>query len=62
MVHASGKGRLYSIRVVAVPCGAVGDEVAGLSALEASALGLTIIHVGTLFRSEERRVGKECRL
>ena len=49
MVHAPGKGRLDSLRVVAVPCRAVGDEVAGLSTLEASALGLTIIHVGTLF-------------
>ena len=48
-MHASRKGRLDSLRVVAVPCEAVGDEVAGLSALEASAFGLTIIHVGTLF-------------
>ena len=48
-MHASRKGRLDSLRVVAVPCGAVGDEVAGLSALEASALGFAIVHVGTLF-------------
>ena len=49
MVHASGKGQLGSLGIVAVPCGSVGDEVVGLSALEASALGFTIVHVGTLF-------------
>ena len=48
VVHMSRKGRLDGLGVVAVPCGAVGDVVAGLSTLETSAFGLAIIHVGTL--------------
>ena len=47
-MHASRKGRLDGLGVVAVPCGAAGDVVAGLSTLETSAFDLAIIHIGTL--------------
>ena len=47
-MHASRKGRLDGLGVVAVPRGAVDDVVAGLSTLETSAFDLAIIHIGTL--------------
>ena len=48
VMHAPWQSGLGGLGVVAVPCGAVGDEVPDLPALEASALGLAVVHAGTL--------------